>query len=390
MTALPTSNALDSSNSTLLNIRGTIGADNNNTTYRVENELLIHAILNDLRFWVPEWFVQATIPLHQNELLYFNIQQRGSGAVYELNEAGRKLSDGTEVPSITLNEDNLTMVLKLYGSIYRYTQRQIAVAKRNPLDIAATEQGIIIAQQMDALVKSLLDTGSQDVYPAAAVTSDADADWDSTMTFDYPLILRLETMIMQQGLRPIKGQKRFPFVLPVDAQTNLLLDPTIAAILNATAVRKDPMADIYLSGFLGSLRCFDFYVSNALPVNISLKSGALTGARGYILTDEFAGCASLEDPEYDLPNNAFNTTGSASAPRWTEWDGNPRPVHMIETKPDHASMANAFRTIGAVAEKHAVGFKTLVVGRALRVTFVNGVTGSGSLGLAAAPSLVQV
>jgi hypothetical protein len=381
MPALPTLNGYNSrtNGSTI-----TIGTSYDNTTLRLDDKRVLHAILKDLRFYNPEDYVQADIPEHQNELIHWDVNQRASGAVFQIDEFGKQVgsvnnslgvaqSAGQDPTGITLNMTYREGRPKRYGSVMFYTSIAKSVSKRDIVAWGEAEMGIIVAEQHDKLVQGIYDAAAQDLYPASNITTDNDADWTTGHVFTFGVCVRVAAYLDMQGFRPPHNRDEYPVICSLDAMTSLLLENTTATILRETAERGNPMAGVFAKGYIGSLRGLAFFKSNRMTTVGLGPTAVIPGYRMYICTDEALGVVSMTSQEYGVM--ADNSTNSKSQDANRDWEESemPRPVQVIRHDPGAGTLGqDLYKDKGAIAEKHTIGFEILNPGRLVRVTVAAG------------------
>lgn len=373
--------------------RGTVGAQTDNTTQRVEQARMIGYIVKDLRFFNPKWCTEAVVPEKQTELVHWDIGEPATGAVWLIDEFGKQATGtnslgvaqtpGAEVQGIQLNMRTVQGSPQRYGSVMYWTARAKSVSKRDPVKWGMQEMGLIVAEQLDALARGNWDQFAQDLYPALNVTSDADTEFTAAMTFTYALCIKIEHYLLQNGLNPPEGMDSYPVIGPIDMMSNLLLDTTTATLLRETTARGTPFAGVFLKGFMGQIRSLTFWSSNRLGDRVAgnLHAGGFYFGRAYIICRDALGVISMTDPEYGKLPSADNSSSQFAGDRGYAQDEMPRPVQLFTHEPGSGALGpDLYRDKGATAEKHTVGFKILKAGHLIRVTFALGASGEIGLG----------
>jgi len=375
--------------------RGTVasqtgGLDQSMTTQRLEQEQMLHAIFKDLRFYEEQWMETVDIPEKMNELVYWEIEVRQPGnAVYEIDEmgltkagfdsVGAAIGAGLEVKGMTIGQDSVQASPHRYASIYYYTVLGESVSKRDPVVRGENEMGKVIAEQLDQLVRGAFDAYAQDIYPRAGLVTDAGIAATDFLTYEF--LIKLEVYVLSEGLNPPGGSQRYPAIMSLDGQAGLLLDATTKAILSNTAARGSPMASVFEAGYLGSLRCFDFYTSNRIKA-IAGTGGVFFG-RGYVFTKESLASLAMESDAYGQRAKPSNSPGAGAGGRaWR--DEMPRPVKVMRHEPGSGALGrDPFMNRAAIAEVHTLGIFCLRKGFLIRFMYAVSPASTTQLGIKA-------
>jgi len=386
-TALPTVTGPDAMT---YNARGTVasqtgGLDQSMTTQRLEQEQMLHAIFKDLRFYEEQWMETVDIPEKMNELVYWEIEVRQPGnAVFEIDEqgltkagfdsTGAAIAAGQEVKGMVIGQDSVQ-------ASPHYTVVGESVSKRDPVVRGENEMGKVIAEQLDQLVRGAFDAYAQDIYPRAAVTSDAQIAANDYLTYEF--LIKLEVYVLSEGFNPPGSSQRYPAVMSLDGQAGLLLDATTKSILENTSARGAPMASVFETGYLGSLRCFDFYTSNRIKATVGGVGGTVNFGRGYVFTAESIASLAMESDEYGQRAKPSNSPGQGANGRaWR--DEMPRPVKVMRHEPGSGALGrDPFMNRAAIAEVHTLGIFCLRKGFLIRFMYAVSPASRSNLGIKA-------
>lgn len=374
MTALP----VTTNGGLTYNSRGPVGVQGDITTQYLLMEQMLHELIGDLLFYEEQYFETVDIPEKMNEVVHWEINERQAGnAVWQITEHGYKevnvfnskgvaqgATANVDVPSQVIGQSFVEAKPLRYASIAYYTTIAKSVSKRDPIPRLEAEMGKVISEQLDSLAKGAFDVFAQDIFPSAADTVDNDVG--ATDYFGYSQVIKLELYVRKQKLNPPTG-KRFPFIIPHDAQAGLLLDTVTRSVLEATAQRGSPMATIFQEDYIGSLRCFDFFASNRLVPTTNATAVGVN--RGYIFTREAIGSLAMQSDAYgQRAKAALNTGPEAGMRAWKE--EMPRPLSIFHHEPGSGALGpDPFRNRGALAETHTLGLASLRPGFLIRVMF---------------------
>lgn len=379
--------------------RGTPGTDQNWTTARVEQKLVLYETLKNFQFARNQWLVQAPVPKNNNELVRWRVRNRATGTVYRLKDGG--LQNGTLAPagsntdpnlgafnlatqaftvaqtdnalpvSIALNDGAVTATPNKYGIIYRYAveEQSVALPNADPVAEACEEIGLACGMHFDALVRAFMDTVATNWYPRTAITGIAGDQWTiSTDTFTFKNLVRLQAYIRTNALQPPKGEKRFPLVVPPKLVANLVLDSATQTLLNNTSNRGDVLAKPYMDGYIGSLLCFDIYESQRIPATTLRTTAQIPGYATYLFVNQAIGCVSMEDPDYGrMPGSGFDD----GAFEIRDGQNLPMPIDLIKHTPGTSGITDPYNEVGTVAAKWTYAFVNLFSDRVIRPIFAD-------------------